>query len=96
MTDYNDEILNHYGIEKQAKTISENEFERKYVSIDSPSGSTIWEHREIRDQKKNHVWTVVEAEDSMYVMAGFHRVNMIGYVVTEKPWRDRNLQVEWD
>ena len=42
------------------------------------------------------VWTVLEVEDKQIVAAGFHLVNRIGYMVTEKPWANPHLEVHDD
>lgn len=35
----------------------------------------------------SHIWAIVEGDDdSLYASAGFHVVNVLGFVVTEKPW----------
>ena len=45
---------------------------------------------EARGLSSNHVWTIMESgdgdDDALYVSAGYHLVNRIGYIVTEKPW----------
>lgn len=32
------------------------------------------------------VWTIIEAEGKWYISAGFHVVNRIGFLITEKEW----------
>ncbi len=80
---------------KEASEMSDDEFDDKYDPIDAPSGEAYWEAREIRDQKKNHVWTVLDVNDGLYVVPGIHRVNQFGFMVTRKPWRDKNIEVKW-
>lgn len=45
---------------------------------------------EARGHSSNHVWSIIESgdgdDDSLYVSAGYHLVNRLGYIVTEKPW----------
>ena len=46
-------------------------------------------------QKENRVWTIVEGDnDTMFICAGLHLVNRIGFLVTEEPWEDPNLEVQ--
>ena len=48
---------------------------------------------------KNTVWTIVDAEEKLYLIAGFHIVNRLGYLITEIPWKDEageNLEIEID
>ena len=47
-------------------------------------------------KKENRVWTIVEGDDGMCFVAGFHLVNRMGYLVTEKPWNDEGDWVELD
>lgn len=44
---------------------------------------------------EEHIWTIVDAEGNLYAAPGFHRVNRIGYVVTEKPWVTGNEEAVW-
>ena len=44
------------------------------------------------------VWTIIEGDDdSMVYLAGFHRVNRLGFLVTEKEWEnsDDEVECEW-
>lgn len=34
----------------------------------------------------HRTWTVVEADDKLYISAGLHYVNRIGYLRTALPW----------
>lgn len=38
----------------------------------------------------NTVWTMVDGDDGVWIINGFHFVNRIGYFVTEKPY-DPNI-----
>ena len=41
----------------------------------------------VNDLKRSQrVWTIVEVDGKMYITAGYHIVNRIGYVITEKEW----------
>jgi hypothetical protein len=40
------------------------------------------------DPKK--VWTIVEGDESLWVIAGFHIVNRLGYLITQTPWSSKN------
>lgn len=61
------------------------------VFTEKNMGASI-EHAE---QIIKHVWTVTEAEEDMYADGGFHFVNRMGYVVTEKPWEVGNDSAEY-
>ena len=34
-----------------------------------------------------NVWTVVDTDDKLYIVNGFHSVNKIGYHITEQRWK---------
>ena len=75
--------------------MSDDEFDQKYDPVDPPSGESYWEAHEIQGQKKNHVWTVLDLDGDLYVVPGIHRVNQFGFMVTRKPWRNKNIEVKW-
>jgi len=42
---------------------------------------------EVKLQPLHHVWTILEGDDgSLWACAGFHIVNKLGYITTERPW----------
>ena len=50
-----------------------------------------------QDEKtKKRVWTVVDADGELYIIAGFHFVNRMGYIITEKEWVTGEEEVEND
>jgi len=36
---------------------------------------------------ERNVWTLVEADDKLYILNGFRVVNKIGYHITEERWK---------
>lgn len=48
-----------------------------------PEVSFIWQYGK---NNPNNVWTLVDAEEELYIIAGMHFVNRMGYFITEKPW----------
>lgn len=74
-----------------ADYISEDEFWNEWRVIQKSSGD-MFEFEDVKDQPINHVWTVLETGDddneSWYASPGFHIVNRLGYVMTERPWTD--------
>lgn len=44
--------------------------------------------------KKNHVWTVIEADGELFVVNGYHLVNRLGYFLTENANMEPNLECE--
>ena len=41
------------------------------------------------------VWTIIDSE-GLAIIAGKHWVNRIGYLITEIPWEDENIEIEFD
>lgn len=84
--------------------ISETEFSVDWLARAKPSGDLFNLH-EIASFPVELVWTVLEAEsqnggnleaaNSWYASPGIHRVNALGYVVTEKPWRSDTPDAIW-
>jgi hypothetical protein len=37
-------------------------------------------------QDNNKIWTMVDGDNGMYLVAGYHFVNRIYYVITKEPW----------
>lgn len=74
--------------------ISEREFDEVWGAYLKPSGD-FFEFEDVRKQPVNHVWTVVETGDdtdgSWYAVPGYHYVNRIGFVLTQKGWTDGSL-----
>lgn len=42
------------------------------------------------------IWTVVDDGDSTAITPGVHRVNNLGFIVTENPWTDDIDEVQLD
>ena len=47
-----------------------------------------------RTSKK--VWTIIESDEKMYIVAGFHYINRVGYMITEEAWSSGDEEVELD
>jgi hypothetical protein len=48
----------------------------------------------VRKQKPEHIWTIMDGDDgNLFIGAGYHLVNRIGYLITEKPWVTGDEQV---
>jgi len=73
--------------------IPEDTFWDEFLPIQKPpDGEVLWEYEDVADAQPRHVWTVVEGENDIWFAApGFHFVNKVGYVLTEKPWDDPGL-----
>jgi hypothetical protein len=50
----------------------------------------------IAEVNPNLIWTVVDGDDDeLYLLAGWHLVNRIHYVITKQPWKDGGEQYVW-
>ena len=84
--------------------ISESEFSAYWLARAKSSGD-LFNLDEIAPFPVELVWTVLEAEShnggdlkaasSWYASPGIHRVNALGYVVIEKPWRADTPDAIW-
>jgi hypothetical protein len=63
-----------------------DQFEERFGVIESADEVLIWDPDELPgDVDPNLVWTVVEAaQDTEYILAGYHRVNRIGYILAQR------------
>lgn len=69
--------------------ISEHEFHEHWRVRLSPSGD-LWEYDDIRGYGIQYIWTIVESgsddDGNWYAVPGFHYVNRLGHVLTERTW----------
>ena len=71
--------------------ISEDEFHAHWGVKVSASGD-LWKYEEVRSFGVQHVWTIVESgsddDGNWYAVPGFHYVNRLGYVLTDRAWNE--------
>jgi hypothetical protein len=48
------------------------------------------EYEYLKKQPNKRIWTIIDEEDELYVIAGLHFVNRMGYLVTDEEWVDEN------
>ena len=47
----------------------------------------------VKQVPNNRVWTIVDGDgDDLLIIAGFHLVNRLGYLVTDEAWEDEYEQ----
>lgn len=70
--------------------ISEDDFFDDYGPLPLGEGeSMLVSHAVTLNYPTERVWTVVEGSDgALYASPGYHRVNVVDYVITEHPWTD--------
>jgi len=85
---------------RATKTVrGSDEFDARYELEPNPYDSfAAWEghwfetfgqelkYVETRDAKR--VWTLLDAEDQLWIVSGFHYVNRVGYLVSMSHWSD--------
>jgi hypothetical protein len=79
--------------------IPEELFEEEFSPRKSPvEDGDYYEFDQVKDLPENTVWTIIDdggATDCLYASPGFHVVNKIGYIVTQKPWDADTLDALW-
>ena len=76
--------------------ITESEWSKKYrpiknhlVEDDTTSFETYGDELDYVCQQPNStVWTELEGDEGVYIVAGYHLANRIQYYITEIPWTD--------
>lgn len=78
--------------------IGEDEFDATYKPIIGPDDSEWREWRDVPEETPvEKVWTVVDGDDGRYfILPGYHMVNFVARIITEKPWSDELLTVRVD
>jgi len=84
---------------KMKKTLNKNQVGSidDYIPIMREEGSMAFEtYGEdlafVGTQDNKHVWTLVDDDKGVpTIVAGYHFVNRIHYIITIKPWKDENL-----
>jgi hypothetical protein len=62
-------------------------FERRFRPIVRADESLMWDRMEIpRNADYRHWWSVLDCDGRLYLSAGFHVVNTIGFVRADTPW----------
>jgi hypothetical protein len=85
-----------------------DDWEEKYKPMQNPRkdadegfDSTIFEtHHEgdyevLKGYDINRLWTLLEGEDGMVIISGYHRVNRLGYFITENPVEEEDKTKEY-
>lgn len=81
-------IINHIARANATDTIADNDIAPYAGTMYETFGKEV-EHIVMlanHPKTKNKVWTIVDGDEDPIVIAGYHLVNRIGYIVTEKPW----------
>ena len=76
--------------------LTEAEFDAIYLPQNMADGNSIWEFADVKDKTTENVWSVIEVDDELFAIPGWHVVNVIGYNVTQVPWPHENIEVRLD
>lgn len=41
----------------------------------------------VRNIDNKRIWTIVEGDEHIWLIAGFHHVNRLGYLITKSVWK---------
>jgi len=90
----------------QATSLPEaNVWFEKYRPIENTHESASWEYEDgkqylfnaygedgsfLANANENNIWSFVDGEDGTYIIPGYHRLDCIGYFVTEVPFANPN------
>jgi hypothetical protein len=51
----------------------------------------------VKEKHNKHIWTIVDNEDGeLIIIAGFHFVNRLGYLITPEAWEDEYEEYNCD
>lgn len=45
----------------------------------------------VRLQPRDHIWTILDVDGELMIANGYHFVNRLGYILTERPWPEHCL-----
>jgi hypothetical protein len=76
------------------KNLTEDEFDAEFTVVPDTRGDTVRPSADGIDVNSKQLWTIVEAEGSLYAVSGWHFVNRIGYILTEEAW-DQETEAVW-
>jgi hypothetical protein len=66
--------------------LSEDVFDQQFTVVPDSQGDAVRPHVNGIPVDSRHLWTIVEAEGSLYAVSGLHCVNCLGYILTEEAW----------
>lgn len=78
------------------KQLSEDEFDEQFTVIPDARGDTIRPSADGIDADSKHLWTIVDADGSLYAVSGWHFVNRVGYILTEEAWEEESEAVWYE
>jgi hypothetical protein len=68
------------------KQLTEDEFDAQFTVVPGADDESVRDDYKGIDPDSKNLWTIIDADGSLYAVTGVHRVNRLGYIVTEEPW----------
>lgn len=76
------------------ENLNEDDFDTRFGHVDPADGDFYVETDEASTYPDNQVWTAVDGDaGGIYLIPGYHQVNRIGYVISQRPWEHENIEV---
>lgn len=76
------------------KQLTEDEFDEQFTVVLGADGESVRDDYQGIDPDSKNLWTIVDADGSLYAVTGVHRVNRFGYIVTEEAWTE-DIEAVW-
>lgn len=76
------------------KNLTEDEFDARFTVVPDARGDSVRPTFGGIQADSKHLWTILDAEGSLYAVTGLHYVNRIGYLLTEEAW-DQEIEAVW-
>jgi hypothetical protein len=70
------------------KQLTEDEFDKLFTPVPDATGEIVRPDETGLDLHSTKLWTIIDADGSLYALSGSHRVNRIGYLITEEDWTE--------
>lgn len=79
------------------ETMGEEMFVEYFKPSPLPGNGDLLDYPAVSRQPENRVWTITEGDGgNWYAAPGFHQVNRLGYILTDRPWTpDMKTVAEW-
>ena len=71
-------------------------FEKRYQPLTKEDGSILFETygrdlTKVIDTPVDRVWTLLDCDGKLRIVAGYHIVNRMNYIITKYPWMNNEL-----
>lgn len=76
------------------KQLTEDQFDAQFTVVDGTDGESVRNNHDGIAFDSKHLWTILDADGSLYAVTGLHYVNRLGYLVTKEAW-DEEIEAVW-